>query len=181
MHATICDMITDLVQNSIEARATEITLSVEETKTDLNIVIADNGTGMSAETLEKAKDPFYSNGRKHRHRKVGLGIPFLLQTAEMTGGTSVIESKEGAGTTVTFKTDPTNVDLPQFGNFTTAAVTLMAYGFEGNLKIERCVNGKNYTVSKDELTAALGDLTDAEHLVLLKKFIASCEEDIESL
>ena len=178
MHATICDMITDLVQNSIEARATEITLSVEETKTDLNIVIADNGTGMSAETLEKAKDPFYSNGRKHRHRKVGLGLPFLLQTAEMTGGTAVIESKEGTGTTVTFTVDPAHVDLPQFGTFTTAAVTLMAYGFEGNLKIERSVNGKNYTVSKDELTDALGDLTDAENLFLLRRFIKGNEEEL---
>ena len=181
MHATICDMITDLVQNSIEARATEINLNVEETKTNLNIVIADNGKGMSAETLEKAKDPFYSDGRKHRHRKVGLGLPFLFQTAEMTGGTAAIESTEGAGTKVIFNTDPAHVDLPQFGSFTTAAVTLMTYGFEGNLTIERSVNGKGYAVRKDELSDVLGDLNDTENLVLLKEFIASHEEDIGSL
>ena len=180
MHATICDMITDLVQNSIEANAKEITLNVEETKTNLNIVIADNGKGMSAETLEKATDPFYSEDQKHPHRKVGLGLPFLFQTAEMTGGAAAIESKEGAGTTVTFNADPTNVDLPQFGNFTTAAVTLMAYGFEGNLKIERSVNGRSYTVSRNELTEALGDLKDTENLVLLKKFIASHEEELRT-
>jgi len=181
MHATLCDLITDLVQNSIEARATEIHLNVEETKTNLNIVIADNGKGMSEETLEKAKDPFYSDGRKHRHRKVGLGLPFLFQTAEMTGGTAAIESKEGAGTTVTFKLDPTNVDLPQFGNFTTAAVTLITYGFDGNLNIARSLNGSSYSVSKAELTDALGDLNDTENLVLLKKFIASHEEDLGAL
>ena len=50
MHATICDMITDLVQNSIEAHAKEITLNVEETKKNLNIVIADNGKGMIRST-----------------------------------------------------------------------------------------------------------------------------------
>lgn len=181
MHATICDMITDLVQNSIEARATEITLNVEETKTNLNIVITDNGKGMSAETLEKATDPFYSDGQKHRHRKVGLGLPFLFQTSEMTGGTAAIKSKEGVGTTVTFNADPTNVDLPQFGNFTMAAVTLMAYGYEGNVKIERSINGRSYSVSRDELTGALGDLNDTENLVLLKKFITSLEEDIGAL
>ena len=54
MHATLCDLITDLVQNSIEAGASEINLKVEETKTNLNVVIADNGKGMSAEILEKA-------------------------------------------------------------------------------------------------------------------------------
>ena len=58
MHATICDLISDLVQNSIEAGSSEITLNVEETQKNLNVVITDNGKGMSAETLEKPKDPF---------------------------------------------------------------------------------------------------------------------------
>ena len=174
-------MITDLVQNSIEAHAKEITLNVEETKTHLNIVIADNGKGMNEETLEKAADPFYSEDQKHQHRKVGLGLPFLFQTAEMTGGTAAIESKEGAGTTVRLSVDPTNVDLPQFGNFTTAAVTLMAYGFEGNLNIARSVNGNSYSVSKEEVTDVLGDLNDTENLVLLKEFIASHEEDLRTI
>ncbi|MDH3982438.1 MAG: ATP-binding protein [Kiritimatiellaceae bacterium] len=178
MHATICDLITDLVQNSIEANADKITLNIQETKTNLNVVIADNGKGMSAETLEKAKNPFYSDGLKHKHRKVGLGLPFLFQTSEMTGGTAQIESKEGVGTTVTFTLDPTNMDLPMFGNFSTAAVTLMTYGFEGNLTIKRSVDGNEYSVSKKELTEILGDLNDLESLTLLKQFIEGNEEDI---
>jgi hypothetical protein len=178
MHATIYDLITDLVQNSIEAKSTEISLNVEETKTNLKVVIADNGKGMSAETLDKAKDPFWSDGQKHKHRTVGLGLPFLFQTSEMTGGTAAIESEEGVGTTVTFTLDPANVDLPMFGNFTTAAVTLMTYGFEGNLTIERSVNGKSYQVSKHELVEALGDLNDLESLTLLKQFIGTNEEEI---
>ncbi len=178
MHATLCDMITDLAQNSIEAGASQITLKIEETNANLNVVIADNGKGMDAETMEKAKDPFYSDGRKHKHRKVGLGLPFLFQTADMTGGTATIESKEGTGTTVSFKLDLKNVDLPEFGNFTMAAVTLMTYGFEGNLKIDRSVNGKGYAVSKDELAGALGDLNDTESLGLLKQFIQGNEEEI---
>ena len=179
MHATICDMITDLVQNSIEARATEITLKVEENSSNLNVVITDNGKGMDAETLEKAKDPFYSDGQKHKHRKVGLGLPFLFQTAEMTGGTAAIESEKGVGTKVSFSLDPANVDLPEFGNFTTTAVTLMTYGFEGNLTIDRSVNGKEYEVSKAELIDVLGDLNDMESLVLLKQFIEGNEEELK--
>lgn len=178
MHATICDLITDLVQNSIEANAKEITLSVEETETNLKVVIADNGKGMSAETLEKAKDPFYTDGRKHRHRKVGLGLPFLFQTAEMTGGTAQIDSEEGVGTTLSFNLDRKNVDLPVFGNFATAAATLMTYGFDGNLTIKRTVEGKSYEVSKQELQDALGDLNDLESLTLLKQFIEENEKDI---
>jgi DNA topoisomerase VI subunit B len=178
MHATICDLITDLVQNSIEANAKEITLNVEETETNLKVVIKDNGKGMSAETLEKAKDPFYSDGIKHKHRKVGLGLPFLFQTAEMTGGTADIESTEGIGTTVTFNLDPQNVDLPMFGNFATAAVSLMTYGFDGNLTIEHSINGNGYEASKEELQDILGDLNDLESLTLLKQFIEGNEEDI---
>lgn len=171
-------MITDLVQNSIEASATEITLTVEETKTNLNIVIEDNGTGMSAETIERAKDPFYSDGRKHAHRKVGLGLPFLFQTSEQTGGTAAIESAEGLGTMVSFSLDPTHVDLPMFGNFTTAAITLMSYGFTGNLTIERRVDDRRYSVSKQALTEALGNLSDTESLILLRNYIDSEENDL---
>lgn len=178
MHATLCDLITDLVHNSIEAGATETTLKVEETETNLNVAIVDNGKGMNAKTLEKAKDPFYSDGQKHRHRKVGLGLPFLFQTAEMTGGTAAIESEEGIGTTVRFSFDRLNVDLPVFGNFATAATTLMSYGFEGNLRIERSVSGNGYAVDKTELTDALGELDDLDSLTLLKQFFETNEEEI---
>ena len=178
MHATLCDLITDLTQNSFEANASEVTLNIEETEKNLTVVIADNGKGMSAQTLEKAKDPFYSDGLKHKHRKVGLGLPFLFQTSEMTGGTASIDSEEGIGTTVTFNLDPANVDLPMFGNFPTAAVTLMTYGFQGNLTIEHSKNGKSYSISKNELIEALGDLNDLESLILLKQFIEGNEEEI---
>jgi hypothetical protein len=178
MHATICDLITDLVQNAIEAHATEIELSVKETEENLNVVIADNGKGMSAETIEKAKDPFWSDG-KHKHRKVGLGLPFLFQTAEMTGGTATIESEEGIGTTVTFGFDPRHVDLPAFGSFTTAAVTLMSYGFKGNLTIERSAKGNSYRISRSEVIGVLGDLAETDSLVLLKEYIGSNEEELK--
>ncbi|MDF7806787.1 ATP-binding protein [Pontiellaceae bacterium B12219] len=178
MHATLCDLITDLVQNAFEADATEIKLNVEETEKNLKVVIQDNGKGMSAETLEKAKDPFWSDGRKHRHRNVGLGLPFLFQTSEMTNGRVEIDSQEGLGTTVTFHFDPTHVDLPVFGNFTTAAITLMTYGFKGNLTIERSRNGMRYTLSRNELADALGDLNDLESLTLLKAFVESNEEEL---
>ena len=181
MHATLCDMISDLVQNSIEASATEITLQIEETDSTLRVLIADNGKGMDADTLERAKDPFYTDGIKHRHRKVGLGLPFLFQTAEATEGKAHIESTEGKGTSVTFQLNLKHLDLPEFGNFTTAAVTLMTYGFNGNLTIKRQVNHKEYEVSKNELTEVLGDLNDTESLILLRNFMASQEEELKTI
>lgn len=181
MHATLCDMITDLVQNSIEANASQIILNVEETETKLNVVITDNGKGMSPEVQEKAKDPFYSDGLKHKHRKVGLGLPFLFQTADMTEGEAAIESEEGKGTTISFHLDPTHLDLPMFGNFTSTAMSLMTYGFEGDLTIDHSVNGTGYTISKMELIEVLGELNDAESLALLKQFIESQENELGTL
>jgi len=178
MHATICDIITDLVQNAIEADATEIALKIEETPNQLSVQIEDNGKGMDAATLERAKDPFYTDGQKHVHRKVGLGLPFLFQTSEATGGQANIQSEQGIGTTVTFQLDKKNVDLPMFGNFAQTAVTLMAYGFEGNLKIKRSVNGEKYEANKKELAEALGGLDDPEGLMLLREFFESNEKEI---
>lgn len=177
MHATICDLITDLVQNAIEASATEITLTIEENGNHLNIAIKDNGKGMDAETLGKAKDPFWSDG-KHRHRRVGLGLPFLFQTVEATGGTAGIESRKGTGTNVAFALDLNHVDVPRFGNLATAVTTLMTYGYEGELKVHRRLGDKGYEASKNELADVLGDLNDIENLQLLKRFLTSQENEL---
>lgn len=178
MHATICNMIIDLVHNSIEAGATEITLKIEEKDSNLSVVIEDNGRGMNAETLTKAMDPFYTDGQKHKHRKVGLGLAFLYQTVEMTHGTVAIRSQEGEGTTVRFNLDPSHIDLPEFGNFAQAAVAMISHGFEGDLTIEHSVNKKSYTANKAELIEVLGDLSEMESLILLKQFIEENEKDI---
>jgi hypothetical protein len=134
---------------------------------------------MNAEVLRKAVDPFYSDAGKHRHRKVGLGLPFLYQTAEATGGRADIDSYEGRGTTVRFRFDMAHVDLPEFGSFASAAAALMSYGFDGNLIIRRSVNGREYAVEKQELQDALGDLNSVDSLKLMKDFFKANEEELE--
>jgi len=178
MHATLCNLITDIAQNAIEAKASAIHLKIAEEPNNLNVEIIDNGIGMNRKTLEKAKDPFYSDGTKHKHRKVGLGLPFLFQTVEQTGSQVTIESKEGNGTTVRFKLNKNHVDLPEFGDFAAAAVTLMAYDFDGDLTIERSINGRRYKISKAEVKKILGDLNRVENLTLLKRFIEENEKEI---
>ena len=72
MHDSIGDMIVDCLQNSVEADASRIVLTVDETPDFLDVCIEDNGKGMSDEELKRATDPFYTDGVKHKHRKVGL-------------------------------------------------------------------------------------------------------------
>lgn len=178
MHATLCDLIMDLVQNSVEAGASEIELTVRATDRQIAFSVKDNGKGMSRDVQAKAVDPFYSDGEKHAHRRVGLGLPFLLQTADAVGGRTAIDSEEGRGTLVEFRAAADHVDLPPFGDFAAAATMMIsqAGGFE--LRIAREIDNNRYTLSRTELEETLGDLNDTQNLMLMKTYICSQEEDL---
>ncbi|MBD3219774.1 PAS domain-containing protein [bacterium] len=59
--------------------------------------VVDTGHGMSAETLARATDPFYSTRFPGR----GLGLAVALRIVQRHGGGLLIDSREQAGTTVT--------------------------------------------------------------------------------
>ena len=72
--------ILDLVQNSVSAGATRVTVTiVYDTAQDaLTITIEDDGKGMAPELLERVTSPFTTT---RTTRKVGLGIPLFKQLA----------------------------------------------------------------------------------------------------
>ncbi|MCL2374786.1 MAG: ATP-binding protein, partial [Treponema sp.] len=119
--------MTDIAQNGAEAGADLLELEVSETadsggRRELRFTVKDNGKGMTAEELKAAQDPFVTDGVKHPHRKVGLGLPFLIQTAEISGGGWEMESAKRVsphtpcGTTVSAWFDLGNVDTPPMGD-----------------------------------------------------------------
>ncbi|HTV18254.1 MAG TPA: ATP-binding protein [Polyangiaceae bacterium] len=63
----------------------------------LRIDIADTGTGMDAQTLERAFEPFFTT--KEPGRGTGLGLPVVLAAVREHQGTVVLESEAGGGTT----------------------------------------------------------------------------------
>lgn len=178
MHATLCDLMTDVIQNAVEADATVIELTICETEENFEFAVKDNGKGMDSETQAKAIDPFYSDGKKHAHRRVGLGLPFLFQTAEATGGEAAIESTEGEGTLIRFRAKTHHIDLPPFGDLTGTAVMMLTLLTKGEMKITRILNGESYTLSRCKLEDALGGLNSSGSLKMLKTYIASQEEDL---
>ncbi len=179
MHATLCDLMMDLVQNSIEAHATEIELTLKESHSTFEFSVKDNGNGMSKETQELATNPFYSDGKKHAHRRVGLGLPFLLQTADAASGRATITSEEGRGTLIEFCAEAQHVDLPPVGDFPSTATLMMSHPGVTHLRIVRRTETDEYTLSHEELAEALGDLNDAQNLILMKTYIESQEENLE--
>jgi len=178
VHATLCDLMTDMIQNAVEAGATEIELHFRETAKWIEFEVRDNGKGMNRETQAKAADPFYSNGQKHAHRRVGLGLPFLLQTAEAAGGEATIKSQEGKGTVIHFRAQAQHLDLPPLGDFAGAAAMMLTLMQNGEMKITRSLNADSYTLSRRELEEALGGLNDAGALTLLKTYAVSQENDL---
>jgi hypothetical protein len=170
--------MTDIVQNAVEAHSTEIELIVRETAEVIEFEVRDNGKGMNSETQAKATDPFYSDGQKHAHRRVGLGLPFLFQTAEAAGGNASVESEEGKGTVIRFRAQAQHLDLPPLGDFAGTAAMMLTFMQDGEMKITRSLNGASYTLSRRELDEALGGLDDAGSLTLLVDFARSQETDL---
>jgi len=144
--------------------------------------VKDNGKGMSPEVQAKVMDPFITDGIKHPHRKVGLGLPFLLQTSEQSGGGMSLSSEEGKGTVVKAWFDTSNFDTPPEGDL--PGMFRMVLMFDGPkdfiIRRTRIVDGKpplEYEVSKSELIDVLGGLEDTSSLVLLGQYLRSLEED----
>lgn len=186
MHATLCDFVLDIAQNSHEAGASHIKIDFDETDDELSVSVADDGSGMTEEELGKALDPFYTDGRKHAKRRVGLGIPFLIQTLEMTGGRHSLTSEKGAGTRFDFSFRLDNVDTPPLGD--PAALFLAAMTMDGDYELEvrrsrrpgreNGAGGReplDYRLSRTELREAAGGLNDARAIVLVRDFLRSQE------
>lgn len=123
----------DLMQNSAHAQATRVVLrvSVDREKDTLTITVLDNGKGMDKEEKQLALDPFYTT---QEGKKVGLGLPLVVQAARMSGGDVKIESDSVSGTKVEITFSLSHVDRQPLGDIPATLVAFMA----GNPDIEVC-------------------------------------------
>lgn len=116
--------ILDIAENSIraEARRIEISISKDESRDLLRIEIADDGKGMDQATLASIRSPFFTT----KGKLTGLGIPFLAQAAEQTGGAVTITSTPGRGTSVTATFSWSHPDRPAVGSVPETLLALIA-------------------------------------------------------
>ena len=198
MHFTLTDLVTDITQNGIESGADLVELNVSETvvpgKEEFRFTVKDNGKGMTSEELKAAQDPFVTDGIKHPNRKVGLGLPFLIQTAEQSGGGWEMESRkrlksaaaetaasgEAGGTTVSAWFDLGNVDTPPVGDIPGMFRTVLLFKGPSEIVIRRlreAPEGRiDYEIRKSELADVLGDMEDVQSLILMDQYLHSLEE-----
>jgi len=178
VHASICDYIADLVQNSIEAGASHINLEISTDPQIIQVIVTDNGKGMDADKLKIAVDPFFTEAGKHDHRKIGLGLALLKQTVEAVNGSLKIESAAGCGTTVNFTLDARHLDTPPLGDIAGTVMGLFAFAGDYDLQLTRKSPHDEYSVSRSQLIEALGDLKSNTNLTLARDFIISQEKDL---
>ena len=176
MHATIADVIADTAQNSIEAGARKVEVSLVEGGGRVSVRIADNGKGMDAATCKRAFDPFYTEAGKHDKRKVGLGLPILKQLCEATDGGVSLESEVGVGTTLSYYFAQGHLDLPPMGDLADMVLMLFNYPGDFDLAFTHAKGAESYTISRSELSDAVGGLESAEGLALAGEFLRSQEE-----
>ena len=89
-----------IVQNAIDASPgdCDVRLVIRRYQGQLQIFVADIGMGMSADDMERAKEPFFTT--KDVGRGMGLGLYLASSFYENLGGVLEIMSEVGTGTTV---------------------------------------------------------------------------------
>ncbi|MEW6622034.1 MAG: HAMP domain-containing sensor histidine kinase [Bacillota bacterium] len=89
----------NLFDNAVEAmgRKGEIIMSLSSAGSYLSIKIKDNGCGMDETELAKVFEPFYTT----KSSGTGLGLLYCQKVVKGHGGSILLESKPGEGTTCT--------------------------------------------------------------------------------
>lgn len=83
-----------------------IYVTVDAVEGSAEITVHDSGIGILPDELPRVFEPFFRGSNIHEMRGLGLGLPIAKAAIEANGGTITIDSKAGAGTTVT-------ISLPQ--------------------------------------------------------------------
>jgi anti-sigma regulatory factor (Ser/Thr protein kinase) len=148
--------ILDALQNSLEAGATLVELTIEEDLAAdlLTITIGDNGRGMSEDQLARVYDPFFTT-RSTRH--VGLGIPLFRSAAQHCSGDLNVTSQLGEGTTLCATFQHSHIDRAPLGDI---AGTLLSFILSGSCDLHYIhrVNGCAFEFRTDGIRAELGNI-----------------------
>lgn len=174
--------ILDIVNNSVKAGASLISVSVNEAiaRNALEISIEDNGCGMDSAFLAQVTDPFRTT---RTTRKVGMGLSLFKAAAENTGGSLSVESQKGVGTKVDVRFVYDHIDRQPLGDMGETMLTLISGNTAIDFVYTHTVNENVFTVDTREIKQILGDsvsLGSPEIVMWLKSYIKEGLEEISS-
>lgn len=173
--------ILDVANNSIRANAKhiEISVNIDNTLDTLDIVIKDDGCGMSEIELKKVVDPFFTT---RTTRKVGLGIPFFKQSAESTNGSFHIESQLTKGTCIKVVYTLSHIDRLPLGDMTSTIQTLITYNENIDFLYKYIVDNNQFTLDTIELKKILGGVpfSNPEVYTFIKNYLQENHNEINN-
>lgn len=173
--------ILDIVQNSLAAEATKISMLVNEDiiNNQMEVVIRDNGRGMGPEELRKVLDPFYTT---RKTRRVGLGLSLLQANARACGGDLWIESEPGKGTTVRVCFLHDHIDRTPLGDMVSTLITLVSGSPDVDFQYEYRRGKKKFVINTSEIKEILEDtpLNHPQVLAWLEEYLREKEQEILS-
>jgi len=99
-------IVLNLVSNALKftPRGGQVTVTADGHDGEFELVVADTGVGISPEDLERIGRPYeQAGGVDQRARGTGLGLSLVRAFAQLHGGEMNIESRLGAGTSVSVR------------------------------------------------------------------------------
>ncbi len=147
--------ILDIVQNSIEAGAGTVAISVREDEENdlLTIEVEDDGPGMPEEILRSALDPFFTS---RKTRKVGLGLPLFREAARATGGDLAVESRSGHGTKVRAELKLGHIDRAPLGDMAETLALLVVCNPQVRFRYSHSRGREEFAFDSSEFAQGLG-------------------------
>lgn len=155
----------DIAENSINANATHVTISINENTLEdrLAMSVKDNGSGMTPEMTLKIVDPFTTS---RTTRKVGLGIPLLKAAAEMCNGFLTITSQPGEGTELFVQFQRSHIDRMPLGDIEGTILHLVVGSPDTHWTFKYKVNDENYEFDDQIIKSELEGIPLSEPMVL---------------
>jgi signal transduction histidine kinase len=94
-------VLVNLFENAIDAMPLGGTLTIgsKQSEGDVEIIVSDNGSGMPESVMKNLWKPLQTT----KSKGMGLGLAICKRIVDAHGGTIIVKSKAGEGTTVTLQ------------------------------------------------------------------------------
>lgn len=165
--------ILDLIENSIRAGASIVSVSiVENTQKDcLDISVEDNGPGLNVCT-EISTDPFYTT---KKGKRIGLGLSLLRAAAEQACGDVVFYRSRFGGLAVKATMQLSHIDRMPLGDFIGTISDVICTNPMLDMRCSYHVNGREYNLRTLDMAEelSLGERTGLTLAELVSKKMKS--------
>ena len=144
--------IMDIVDNSVNAGATQVEVGLFYNHDTLKMTIRDNGYGINPTMIRNVTDPYTTS---RTNRRVGMGLPLLKMNAERTGGKIVVESEPFKGTTVAATFITSHIDCIPEGELAKTLALIISGNPQVDFKVSIVKGSQFFQITTAEIREAL--------------------------